>query len=245
MSYLLTDFSLIQDEKLRAVSSFHHFVKDFKGERIAGGIYLSLKKMKSLSEIPYVLFADESQELEDRLSFFKKEIPSIKHIHLIKSRNKTPFQVTEELVNLLQPYLDYKCGYKIQNLKKDLKRILKLSQEMKFPEDKSFLFYLGDQSFGNQNQTLLVNDSFNLVFKLNEKFRTYPSDLAYVSPSVKILRSMEGSSINLGLVENNRKELKVEEVKKNTYNLYQEGILYPGLSQVYFIENFSKWVSKL
>ncbi len=245
MSYLLKDLGLTTDTNLKAVSSFHHFVKEFNGQRIAGGIYLSLKKMKELGTEPYVLFADESQELRSRISFYKTQVDNLQDVRFVDTRNKDPFEVTEQLLQSIQPYLTQECGYKVQNLRKDLIRIMGLAKNIKFPKGKSWLFYLGDKSPGNQNQTLMVNDSFNLFFKANQNFKTYPSTLAYVSPSAKIMRKIWKNSIKVGLVESEQRELKVEKVKKNMFNLYQEGILYPGLSQVHFVENFSKWVNKL
>lgn len=245
VSYLLKEFKLTTDSNFKAVSSFHHFVQDFNGQRIAGGIYLSLKRMKELEGEPFTLFVDESQELQNRVSFLKSEIKNLKEVHFIKTRNKDPFQVTKELLAVIDPYLSSGCGYKVQNLRKDLARIELESERLVFPAGKSWLFYLGDKSPGNQNQTLLVNDSFNLIFKKKKNFKTYPSNLAYVSPSIKILRKMKKTSLEFGLAEYDKKELKVEELRKDTFNLYQEGVLYPGLSQVYFIQNFARWVSRI
>ncbi len=245
VSYLLKDLGLSTDPNLKAVSSFHHFVKEFNGQRIAGGIYLSLKKMKELGTEPYILFADESQELRTRINFYKSKVENLDDIKFINTRSKDPFQVTEELLQLIRPYLAENCGYKIQNLRKDMIRIIGMVKNIKFPKGKSWLFYLGDKSQGNQNRTLLVNDSFNLFFKKKSSFRTYPSTLAYVSPSAKVMRKLRKNAIQIGLVESNEKEFKVKKVRKNTFNIYQEGILYPGLSQVYFVENFSKWINQL
>jgi hypothetical protein len=244
ISYLLKEFKLIGDPNLKAVSSYHHFIKDFKGKRVSGGIYLSLKSLKNSFKENFVLFSDESQEIEKRLTFIKKNVEFLEEIHFVETKGKDPFAVAIESANQLMPYLAASCKYRYVNLKKEINETFKLIKKAKFSDSKTFLFYLGDRRTGGRYQTILARDGFNLVFLQNKNFKTYPSNLPYLTPSQKILSRIKGEILHVGLSESNEEGFTVEKISKGNFNVYGQGVLYPGLSQIHFMQAFVSWLDK-
>src|SRR3989338_4221692 len=111
ISFLLEELKLLNDPKMKVVSTFHE-VEGFKGERVGGGVFLSESKVKEWKN--HVIFYDESRELEKTLKF-GLGIQLVK----IQSRGLDPFAATNHSLNMLKPYLKF-CANNLHALESQI-----------------------------------------------------------------------------------------------------------------------------
>lgn len=219
VTVVLKELALLESPQLKGISVFHP-VTNYKREVLPGGVFLGhslLEKMRG-----HVVFFDESQQLHKTL----KTEPTIKGIE-IKTRGKSPSEVTSIVVKELLPYLS-KCELKLKQLED--KQLLLMKQLKKLAEKQQVIFFLG-RITERYPDLVMVNDGVVKWLVEQENFKSYPSELAYVSWSAKVLTSLP-SSLKVGLLDSaNRDEKKVERGEKGI-NLTYPGILIPGLSQV-------------
>ncbi len=236
LSFYLLELGLIDDPKLRAVSLYHDFLhKKFKGRWIGGGIYLSPKEFKKISG-EYEIFLDESLEMKKRIDKLKKKVPAVRSAQWIKTRGKSALAIVDELNFLIKENTDG-CDEKIAIIKKKISETLTRLMNFKFLP-MTHLFYLGVVKDFKNKKIMVANDLFLVNLKKNISFKSYPTSLEYLSPSSKILKSMQGKSIVFGLNSNKKKKFEFINSKKNIYNMFSFGLLSPGLSQIYFISEF-------
>ncbi len=236
LSFYLLELGLINDPKLRAVSLYHDFLHNkFKGRWIGGGIYLSSKEFKKISG-EYEIFLDESLEMKKRIEKLRKKIPSIRSAQWLKTRGKSALAIVDEL-NFLIKKNTSGCEEKISEIKKKISETLTRLMNFKFLP-KTHLFYLGVVKSYQNKKIMVANDLFLVNLKKNISFKYYPTQLEYLSPSSKILKSLERKSIVFGLSSNKKEKFEFINSKKNIYNIFSYGLLSPGLSQIYFISEF-------
>ncbi len=229
----LEELNLLEKPQLKGISLFHPVAaQKFKGKRFAGGLLLSPVSVSELSG--GVVFFDESQEM--RRMF--KQYPTINSVE-VSTRNLTPIQVEERVQKILLPYLS-NCPQKLSDQnKKKLEKLRKL-----IPSRKTFLFFLGEIKGERVPQMLMVNDGV-VKWMLDEKLiHSYPSELAYVNWSAKILQSMPAQSFQVGLRDSSGQMTKSFSQSGNIINLTFPGALVPGKGQVdamiYLFENLAR-----
>ncbi len=236
LNFYFLELELHQDSKLKAVSLYHDFLHNkFKGKWIGGGIYLSTKELSKIG-LKYDLYLDESFELEQRIQKIKKKVPEIRSVHWVKSKGKSSLELIKKLESTIKK-ITRNCDEKLSVLRS---RVSKISTEIlnfKFLE-KTHLFYLGMVKGEKTKNIMVANDLFVLNLKQNKSFKGYKTDLAYLEPSSKNLKSLRDKSIYIGLNSSKDSEFKFIEYDKNSYNLFYRGLLVPGLSQIYFISEF-------
>lgn len=218
----LRDLDLIKEKKLSGVSIFHPVDKKvFKGEILPGGIFLSHDTIKKLKGS--VLFYDESREMARILSGY----PEVKSIQ-IKTRGLNPNQVIDVTSNEMKPYLK-NCDLTV--LKKSLETKIATLKKI-IPTQKTILFFLGQIKQGRFPELLMVNDGV-VKWMVEEKLlKSYPSDVAYVNWSAKILQTLPAYTVKVGIKDSGSEMgLKLEK-SEGFMNLTYPGALIPGVGQV-------------
>lgn len=221
VTLLLKDLGLLSSPVVKAVSIFHPVSnKDFKGEFLPGGIFLSPEKIQSFSGT--VIFYDESRELE-RMFLRYPKVQSL----AIKTRGLMPLEAHQVASGALSPYL-IDCDLKQAELRLShrlthLKSLIKNKPSILF-----FLGKLGEQRFP---ELLMVHDGVVKWLIQQNLILTYPSPLGYVSWSAKIMMDFK-SALNIGLNDSGQKEHRSLEKTKIGLNLTYPGALIPGKGQV-------------
>lgn len=218
----LKDLGLIKSKKLKAVSTFHPVSKkEFSGEFLAGGVFLSHSMIKSFSKS--VVFYDESRELTRIFSRY----PEVKTIE-VKSRTLTPLEVMTSIESELAPYVS---GCDLSELSKKIKQRQDYLKTI-IPKNLTVLFYLGEIKGNKYPDLLMVNDGI-VKWLVGEKLiKTYPSELAYVNWSAKIMQSIPDSAFKIGLKDSGDSlEVKMKR-EGNAVNLTYPGALIPGTGQI-------------
>jgi hypothetical protein len=224
----LKSLGLLSKGQVKGISVFHPLTKlEFQGSFLPGGIFLSRSSLEQFSGS--VLFYDQSQEL----SRIIKTISAVRGIE-IRTRGLTPVEVTELVINQLRPHLSG-CDEALANWHQNTlaleKKLLTL-----FPLPKNVVFFMGELKLKRFPETVIVNDG--VVKWLNNKnvIHTYPSELAYINWSMKILSTLPKTTLQVGIIDTGREfkkevnQLTNDPLKKN---LYYPGALIPGDSQLH------------
>lgn len=222
VSLALRDLKLLREPQLKGVSIFHPIdKKDFRGEFLPGGVFLSPDSMAKIND--GILFYDESRELTRMLA----RSPKIKAIE-VKTRGLTPMEVASKTEELLKPFVK---GCDLKVLSTDLKVKLETLKKT-ISTSKSMLFFLGAARGDKWPSLLMVNDGVVRWMVSQKLITTYPSELAYVNWSAKIMNSFSKDSIKVGLVDPGS-EIKTQiETTDQFINLTYPGSLIPGTGQV-------------
>lgn len=226
ITHVIEELGLLNSPALDAVSVFHP-VENNKVEKIAGGVFLSPKYLNSKKK--HIVFFDASRELERALKKAKIE----KRLKL-DTNGVDSFEVNDLAVKTLLPFLNG-CDEKISKLSKKAEMI-KSSLKRSFLKGKKLVFFLGKIKKDRRPPRLVIaNDGFVLALKKYAEIISYPSELAYVSRSEKVLKDFS-PYISIGVFESDEFELKTSKVKAHTLNATIAGVLSPGWKQVEFIK---------
>lgn len=225
---LLEELQLLHSGKVKAISTFHKTLKPFKGDVLAGGIFLSKATLQKLGDS--VIFFDASKEFEDSL-----KSSEVKSYVKVKTIGEDPFTVTEKLIAKLKPYLN-DCQQNIKQISEKLVRV-KSELKKKFKKKKAnIVFFLGSCS-DKLPELVIVEDGFVKFLKDEKMIKTYPSELSYVTWSKKILNDLKGFQYFCVDTKALKYEFKVS--KKDQVNISFGDAFNPGLAQVYFLEKLS------
>jgi hypothetical protein len=229
---VLKELGLLSHPKVQGISVFAPIKEnEFKGKVYPGGIFLSHKTLNDFND--GVVFYDESRELRRILNSHQKVIGEE-----IKTRNLTPMEAIDATTGVLLSSL-VGCEEKIAGLKK---KALKLQQQImvKLPEVRSIIFFIGNVKHGRLPEMIMANDGIVKWLRKEKKILTYPSDLAYVNWSAKILQSFSKEALHV-VIQDPGRDQRIE-IKKSSkiVTLSYPGSLAPGLSQLeafsYFFE---------
>jgi len=233
----LVELDLLNSKKLKAVSSYHGINQDrYHGEVLGGGKFLSLKHFKKYREA--LIFYDQNREQE---LLFKKEFFQKAKIESFAQRGLDPFEVFQKLNKQIAPYL-FGCEKKVQQLRKKVSK-LKAEIDSNTKKPINALFFLGEIKGEKLPQYLVLNDGAISYLLKNKKLNSYPSDLAYVPWAAKIIKKMTGFK-QIGLSTMKSKHF-MKTLGKSKLNLYHEGALLPGISQIYFLQKLGQAWKKL
>lgn len=203
--------------QLKGISVFYPAIKNFKGEIIPGGIFLSPSKLLEMEDS--VVFFDQSQEL--RKTFARKRMKAIE----VNGRNKSPAEVVTTTRDLLAPYIEG-CDFgpvleKTEELEKKI--TVRMKEKMKV------IFFLGEVGNGKLPELVIANDGIALWLKKKSLIDGYPSELAYVNWSGSLLESLKKDHLLLGLKEGSEPKITGDHSRST---LTYPGILIPGLHQL-------------
>ncbi len=224
---------ILNDTSLKVISHFHP-TKGFGGERWQGGIYLPVKKIRSI-QAPTVLFFDQSQELRNLLN--QEQVSEKIQAVEIATAQKPLATIFSELKEQLIPYLK-NCSWQIKKLENQLAQAEVLYQQVEEKKDK-VLFFLGEIKENQYPNKLVNNDLFVSELRKRNLFTAYPADSAYVDWSAKILGQFEAKWF-VGLSDRcSKAEFKTEGQK---LNFCHPRVFIPGIDQVEVMEKFlSQW----
>ena len=175
---------------------------------------------------------------------------TLKNIIKIITKDRDPFTETRENIKELTPYL-INCENELRELDQFLLKTEKNLTQIKGPLKAKQIFFLGEIDFKYEKKPplLMVNDG-PVLYLLNKKLiESYATTLSYPSWSLKMLKSMEKSPIiYIGLTGKKAKATdnprtfvinKLSMDKKQLFNIYNSGLLVPGISQVYFLQEWN------
>lgn len=212
--------------ELEAISSFHP-VKNFKGVKLAGGLYLSTSTLKSMEG--KTVFFDKSRELKKVLERF----PKIKTIEL-DSRRKGPKEVIDQTAEALRPYLK-NCDEKQGLFNKEISQ-LEAHIKTNSKKIRESIFFLGHIN-EKLPDTILSNDGFVYWLKKEGLMESYPTDLEYVNWSMKVISPLRGKYFFFGVEDSfNTGMMKVEKKTEKVFNVSYPGALTPGYTQLEFMK---------
>lgn len=251
VTHYLYQLGLHSNSKWKAISIYNGLTKDeFSGEILPGGIFIPTQVTQKYKNAYF--FYDESIELEKSL----QDIPENRKIK-ISSRDKTPFEVYRALDNEMKKYLHKDCNNQIIHLAKKVDAIEKKMKTAKLLPH-PFLFFMGKILPGPKYpEQLLLNDGpgLYLIRDLNQK--SYPSPLAYVHWSEKILVEFIKKEKPLifslqaeNVAQDNRfyqqgvYQTIIEKDPLGHINIYARCGLIPGLPQIYFLEQLIDYFKK-
>jgi hypothetical protein len=225
------------------MSEYHFFDRQkFKGKILRGGLFLSAKEVPEIPDHT-IIFYDQSQQLKKTLEQLQKNLKKKFTLVEVTTSKINPFQVHQLALGHLQPLLT-KCEIPLKHLQQKVTTIKdKLLKQPPFK--KQILFFLGRIGKGVRLPPLIVGkDLFNLFWLEHGKIETYESDLAYAYWSEKELASKYKDAIRVGLFDGKNRSKKYYFVKNQSYNLKGPGVLIPGLSQIFFMQDFIKFYDK-
>lgn len=231
---VLRELGLLTHSKVQGVSVFNPVTSsEFKGRVYPGGIFLSHQALSEL--MGAVIFYDESRELnkifKSRSGFVAQEI---------KTRNLTPLEAIDVTLETMIKFLDG-CDLKMTSMKNNAKNI-QLEILKKLPPKLNVIFYLGEFLGGRPPEMVMVNDGVVKWLIEEKRINTYPSELAYVNWSAKLIKDFPPSTLHVAVKDSGRDGEKKIKRSSTGMTLIYPGSLVPGLSQ---LEAFNFWANSL
>lgn len=224
VTVILHELKLLTHPIVKGISVFHPFnEKDFQGKVYPGGIFLSHSVLEEFQNS--VVFYDESKELGRLLSSHKKILPVE-----IKTRNLLPLASINKTLEGLKPFLS-DCEKEIQTIVGEASAIQQnIIQNAK--KKLSMIFYLGELRNNKRPELVIVNDGIVKLLIEQGKISSYPTDLAYVNWSSRLMREMPKDTLHIGIKDSGRdKTIKIKRSSQEM-TLYYPGSLIPGLTQL-------------
>jgi hypothetical protein len=221
---VLKELGLLKKTNVKGISVFNPITEaDFAGKVYPGGIFLSHQALNELDGS--VVFYDESRELHRIFTSHPKVMS-----REIKTRNLLPKEAHQATMTILKEFVEG-CESEFKKLDK---KISDLQNEIfKFiPANQTMIFYLGDFLGGRRPEMMMVNDGVVKLLVKEKKIATYPSHLAYVNWSSKILNTLPATTLHIAIKDTGRNGKR--EIKKSPMGmtLVYPGALIPGLSQL-------------
>jgi hypothetical protein len=222
----LKELGLLKDPKLKGLSLFHPVSKnEFSGRFLPGGIFLSRSLAQEMEGA--IIFFDESRELARMLSKMKVTAKEV------KTRGLTPIEVMNVIIQEIKEQT-MGCEAQLSELQS---KTNKVAQEVLKLVPKNFgaLFFLGELGQGKAKypEMVIVNDGAVKWLRKEQKLSTYPSDLAYVSWSAKVLSLLPPSYLKVGVIDSGSGLVKsLTKLSSREINLKYPGALIPGLSEL-------------
>jgi hypothetical protein len=234
VTYLLKELNLLKD--VQGISLFHGLEKkDFSGDFIGGGIFVSPKYLKKFKSV--LVFYDESSELKKNL--LNQGVETIE----VKTRNMDPFEALNISLNALEPKI-IGCDKEIVKIKKESEEIQNFFKKQR-PLKQTYVFYLGEITANGRKPNLIMVDNFVLYFKKLNLIKTYPTMLNYAPWAQKVMTELKKSSvIEVGTENTKELELILSPIASRQYNLSHKALLIPGLSQVKILKSIWEKLEK-
>ncbi len=223
ITMLLEELDLLKSKKLIAISTLHPIRKKFTGRLLGGGVFLSRKVLKHYSETDFIF--DKSNELSNL--FKNSGVKSYKELDLT---GKDAFQSYKMSLKFLTPYLE-SCEKRVLSLER---RVEKIRNNIKTKNIPNMIFFLGEIK-SKLPELIMVNDGFVKTLMEKKEFKTYPSELAYVSWSQRVLFNLDNFLL-VGVGDQKKNE--IIKLGENKVNVFYRGVLTPGVRQIYFLDWF-------
>lgn len=224
MTVLLKEVGLLDHPALGGISVFNPVSKEqFKKKIYPGGIFLANSTLKEFKDS--VVFFDESQQVKNVLKLGEGIISEE-----IKTRNFVPLEVMKKLGETLRGYT-VQCEKELQAFQQK-GELIQRELLKKIPHRLEVVFYLGGFKGQRLPETVIVNDGVVKLLILENKIKTYPSELSYVNWSARMMSSFSSKLKHVAVIDSGMK--LTQEVKKvsQRVTLIYPGSLVPGLSQL-------------
>jgi hypothetical protein len=234
VTVILRELNLLNHEKLKCISIFNPVSQtEFKGKIYPGGVFLSQSSLNEFRD--NVVFFDESREMARNF----KSLGNVS-AHEIRTRNLLPLEAMEKALHSLTGVLSG-CEEKMGELRS---KAASLQKEIlqKIPETYSIIFYLGELRGERFPEMIMSNDGVVKLLREKNKIKTYPSELAYVNWSAKIMKELPSTTLHVGLKDSGMEMTKEIKRSSQRMTLIYPGVLVPGYSQ---LEAFHYWVQNL
>lgn len=233
VTVILRELNLLNHDKVKGISIFHPVSKkNLKPKIYPGGVFLSQSTLNEFASS--VVFFDESRELRHIL-IKREDINS----HEIKTRGLSPMDVVDLVLNQLSPFIvGCEDGYrkvrmKARGIQEELLSLFK---------DKPYVvFYLGEFRHKRSPELIIVNDGVPKLLIDRYLIQSYPSTLAYVNWSSKLMKGIPAHAIHVGIKDTGMDGKADVVTSAGKMTLYYSGALVPGLSQ---LEAFLFWAKK-
>lgn len=231
---LLKELGLLKHSKVKGISVFNPVsAGEFSGKVYPGGIFLSRDSLTEFND--GIVFYDESRELTKILNSM-----SAINGREIKTRSLSPLQAFDKTLKEVSFYLK-DCEDKARMLRE---KFLGLEEELlkKVPKGLSVVFYLGELRRDRFPEMAIVNDGVVKWLKDKQSIKTYPSTLAYVNWSSRIMQSLPKNTLHVGIKDSGNSGERAIKRSSQKMTLIYPGALAPGLSQ---LEAFLYWAQSL
>jgi hypothetical protein len=234
MTVLLKNLNLLNHPVVRGISVFNPVSeKDYKGKVYPGGLFLGHSTLGEFSGA--VVFYDQSSQLKKILQSGK----AIKSVAM-STRDLLPMEVVNLSLNILKSYVDG-CDKDFTAFKslaektqQDLLKIIKPGIRV--------IFYLGAMRGDHFPELVIANDGVVKLLRKENKIHSYPSDLAYVNWSARIMSSLPENTLHVALHDSGKSDEKKIKRSSKRMTLAYPGSLVPGFTQ---LEAFSFWAKSL
>lgn len=231
LTTLLEELTLLKSKNLLAVSSLTPLSSNSIVQTVSGGMFISNKVLDKYSMATF--FYDKSFELTKTI-----KRSSITAFNELETIGMSPFEVVNYLIKEISPYLNG-CESKISKLNKELKvRKKRIKSKL---VGKKLIFFLGEiDSRKKLPELVIANDGFSKFLISNSIIESYPSSLAYLSWSKKIINRLQSQKYTfIGISQTTGAEDKVVYIDQKYLNIYMTGGLIPGLKQIKLLESIS------
>jgi hypothetical protein len=188
-----------------------------------GGIFLSQNILGEFRN--KIVFFDESRDLSKILNSQK-----IKAVE-IQTRNLSPKEAIHRTLKEIIPLIK-NCAQELAKIEN--KRVFLENKIMKaLSKKRKMMFFLGEIKSEKFPEMILANDGVVKWLREENKIYTYPTDLAYVNWSSKILfENTDNQTLMIGVNDSGREMTVDLKIKANKINLFYPGSLVPGISQL-------------
>lgn len=224
---LLSELNLLADKKLMGISTFHSLKSTSNVTLIPGGLFLSRKKLRSMSES--LIFFDKSLELSKQF-----ELEQIKAIE-VDTRGVDPFLATERILIQIEKVLN-NCQSTLKAFRAKIDDIKSKLESKTYA--KKMIFFLGEISTNGKLPELAISNDGAILFLKKHGLKSYQSDLAYARWSAKHMKSYKDYLL-IGLSSKMSDEIIKSTISAQKINLSFRGVLTPGVRQIYFLDKLA------
>jgi hypothetical protein len=224
VTVLLREAGLLRHPAVTGISIFSPIRrKEFGGKIYPGGLFLARSALAEFAG--GVVFYDAGRELRRIL----QTVSGIRAIE-VNTRDRLPLEVIDHTIVLVTGVTEgceaafRKFRGRGQALQDELLR--KVSAELKV------VFFLGSFRGTRPPELVMANDGVVKLLRRERRIATYPSDLAYVNWSARLLASLPARTLLVGLEDSSMDgEKKLTTAETRTTVTYP-GILVPGITQL-------------
>jgi len=223
---VVQNLGLEKDKSIKLYSNYFP-LNNQQAKEVSGGIFISHNVIKE--SLVDTIFYDKSLELDKSFTRLR-EVSSF----AIDTNGLDPFEAYEHSLTQLKKRL-INCNDEIHSLNQVVSKIKKLRTKKK-----KVVFFLGEINKDLKlPELVMANDGFVNYLKSNLNYSSYPTELAYLSWSQKIIRKLENEGyLFYGIVASNTERFEVKKISDRHFNIYSHEALIPGLSQIFFMKKF-------
>jgi hypothetical protein len=235
MTVLMKNTGLIHDKKFYGISVFNPVdERTFKGKVFPGGLFISQSALQDFSGS--IVFYDKGTQIKKILSSQKNISATVE----VSTRDLLPMEVVERVISLAAPYVSG-CDEAFDQFKFKSLALQNLLFK-KIPPNFKVIFFMGAFRGENFPEFVISNDGVVKLLKTKKIIQSYPSDLAYVNWSARVMSELPKDTLFVAIADPGMKHRK--EIKRSSQRMTvtYPGALVPGHSQ---LEAFLYWAENL